>query len=398
MTERLALNTLTTFAGFVVQLLFSLIQLKILTNFIPKNQLGVYYFVSGISLIAANIAIAGFQPVFVRFIPHYEEQKEARKLSALLGIAITSYWLLGGMFLFALELVIKEVRTTFAMRAMLLFGFMQLLNLAIQGRRKMFYFALFPGLFAAGFNASLWTLRHYLNPPMVFLLMALWAALISPFQLKATGIRPSWGKDTTSVFKEIRNFWKYAFANSLLYPIILYADRLVIWMIGTPADVADFSVAKRFSDTIRRGLHVFSHVAAPEISHEHTQGEGRTAQLYRLTYILFGGLMWIVTYLIGRWLINILASAAYVRAYRYLLLLVAGVFVSGFWETEAITAYSKGRMDRSLWIWLSWTVLYISLSIGLGKSAGILGVAIAYLVSAILVTMGVILWKIRRET
>ncbi len=390
--RRIAFNALVNYVAFVLQLGFSLIQLKILTNYMSSAELGLYFFSIGLSLIATSIAIAGFQPVFIRFIPLYEARGEADSVARLLGLAILTYFALGTAFLVGLELIVPQIRLTMAMRAVLLFSFMQLLNFAIQGMRKMIHFALFPIAFSAGFNLSLYLLRHNLTPSLVFFLLAAWAAIIIPMQLKVIGVRPRFDR-LKEIFNSIVDFWKYAFANALLYPLILYADRIIIWQLGRPSDVAIFSIAKKFSDVGRRGLHVMTHVAAPEISHEHVMGKRSIAKLYQVAFVILGFLMVIVTVLMGKWLIVTFSSPEYESSYRYLIVLVIGVAVAGYWETEAITAYSMGRMDISLKIWVSWTVLYLGLAYCIGKFMGVMGVAIAYTTASFLVTGAVLIRK-----
>lgn len=386
MRNRLIVNTIVTYSGFAFQLLLNIIQLKILTNFMPKTQLGTYFYAIGISLTAMAIAMTGFQPIFTRFIPLYEARDERDKIGRLIGLSVATYWLLGGISVILLEKFVPQIGLYRAARAVFIFGFLQLLNFALQGERKMVFFSLFPSVFSLGFSGSLWFLRAYLTPDLTFLLLGFWAAIVIPFQLLAMDVSPSF-RGLRSIFKEIVPFWRYAFANAILYPLILYADRVIIWKFGTPASVAEFTVAKKFSDAIRRTLHVLSHVAAPEISYDQAKNRRlHTARLYKMGFIGLGALLTVIVVIWGKPLLALFSSSNYVGAYRYLVLLTLGVLFGGYWETTAITAYSQGKMNISLLIWISWTALYFSIAIVLTMLRGTIGTAIGYMVSSLLVS------------
>ncbi len=396
MNKRIFVNTLINYLSFGVQLIFNILQLKILTNYLGKTELGTYFYAMGISLAATSVAIAGFQPVLTRFIPVYEAENKKVEIQKLFGLAILVYFSLSSIFAVVLEIAVPQVHATSSSRATMLFGLMLLLNFVLQGERKLKFFSLFPATVAAGFTFSLWFLRNSLYPGLIFLLFALWATLVIPFQMLAIGIQPQF-RGIKGTVKSIWGFWKFAFGNSLLYPVILYADRVIIWKFADPASVAEFTVAKKFADAVRRTLHVLSHVAAPEMSYDHARKQGNTAKIYRYGFMGLGFLLTLFMIASGKYMLLIFSNSSYINAYRYLVILTVGVFVGGYWETWAITAYSRGQMNLSLLIWASWSLLYFSVASLLTYLWGTTGTAMGYLLVSLAVSSFLLLKSRHRK-
>ena len=383
--KRIARNTLVTYFGFGIQVLMALFQVKILTNWLSKATLGAYFYAFGLSLFAMGIAMAGSQAVCTRFIPYFEANGRRDDAEGLLGALTAIYFILGVLGIILLETFVPEVKRFGAARAALILGYMQVLSFALQGQRKMVAFAVIPTTFTVVHNLTIFLLRRSLEPQVIFVSMALWATLGIVVEMAVMGLNVSLRK-STSVFGEIFHFWMFSFANGLLYPILMYADRAIMWGFTSPSEVALFSVAKKASEAIRRTLHVLSHVAAPEISYDSVLGDGAVAKIYWKSYILMSLLLAALAIAFGKKIIVILATKAYLPSYKYLVLLVLAVVISSPWESAAIVEYSKGRMNRSFGLWATWSAIYLLLAVVLASKIGGIGVALAYISASALLT------------
>ncbi|MEO0276206.1 MAG: hypothetical protein ABIM60_05465, partial [candidate division WOR-3 bacterium] len=85
-------NLFFLITSYFLNLLLNFFILKILTNFLNPEKVGVYFTYLGGSLILSQTLIMGLPFVFTRFIPYWEEKKEDEKIYSLINFFTIFYF------------------------------------------------------------------------------------------------------------------------------------------------------------------------------------------------------------------------------------------------------------------------------------------------------------------
>ena len=368
-------NTLLLYLTRFIEVLATLIQIKILTLFLPKLVVGRIFFIIGIASFIATISQAGFSFVFVRYVPKFNQRENLTLfnfsmliyftglfLSLLLGITVyrsLSFWVMFiGIYIFSVlpligSFLIGSSRIKFlfwltALRSfvLILFIYLERNALTITNLGLIFMLAGITVLF--GF---------YLVFPIIFDLYSLRLILI-----------------------DVKEFWKFAFLDQIFQPIFMYLYRIITPLVLNYEALASFTISRRIDNFSRRIFQVPLDVVSPEISVRDSRKDEIIPVLVELKkiYVIFSTAFFLGYVAFGKLLIILISTSSYLDAFRALLILGIGLVISSNYSVDATFLRSIGEMRAYFIHNFIWMVIFIVSFVILGRFYGLSGLAAAY--------------------
>ncbi len=409
MKGRLLRNTLSLYIQLTGNFILAFVQMKILTTYLTKREVGTFYGAQALGLILSGIAQFGFPMVFARFFPKYQAERREERIKDLFFLATIVYW---GIVLFELPIItlLKVLINVTPLREVMLlafftysiYGYLILTGRAYTGLRKMHLTALFTLATLITFNVVLFKTRKSLTVHSVLLTLLL---VTLPFLLIAIIILkpiPQKLTDIKTTAKEIKSYGTYSFLVSLLSPFFMYLDRFLV-AIFLPLDMAAlFQIARRIELAVRQAFSVPLNVLAPEFSYlwetdtdkdqKHLKGFSSFSRIYHLMAALAFTLMMFL----GKPFIRLISTREYLSAYPYMLTLLFGTLIASLFVPYMLMARSSGRMRSYFFGDLVFVVSYLILVIMLVKPFGLWGFVASWLLSY-LITLVFVFKAIRGE-
>ena len=368
-------NTLLLYSTRFVEVLATLIQIKIITLFLPKLVVGKIFFIIGIASFIATVSQAGFSFVFVRYVPKFSKRENLTLfnfsmlvyftglfLSLLIGITLyhsLSFWVMfTGIYVFsALPLIgsyligsskIKFLFWLTLLRSIVLITLIYLERQALTVSNLGIIFMLAGAAVLFGF---------YFVFPATFDLLSL-----------------------RSILLEIKGFWKYAFLDQIFQPIFMYLYRIITPLVMNYEALASFTISKRIDNFSRRVFQVPLDVVSPEISLRDSRKDEIIPVLVELKkiYVIFSTAFFLGYVVFGKLLIILISTSSYLDAFRALLILGVGLVISSTYSVDATFLRSIGEMKAYFIHNFIWMVVFIVSFVILGKYYGLSGLAAAY--------------------
>jgi len=368
--KRLLRNTIASYAQFGGNFVLAFVQMKILTSFLTREEVGAFYGAAAYGLILSGLAQFGFPTVFARYFPKYEAQGEAHKIKGLFMIATFIYWAIA-LVEFPISLLIKDLIAVgplknviiIAFLAYILFGYLTLIATAFTGLRKMHLTALFTLSTLITFNLGLFLFRKRLSVELA--LMTLMFSTLPFIIISFLTLRPFPAK-TGGIIGEIRSYGTYSFLVSLLSPFFSYLDRFLVALFLPLGDAALFQIARRMELAVRQALAVPLNVLAPEFSYLWESrgglvGKGKKGfELFARTYFVAGLLSFLLLVILGKPLILLTTTREYLASYPYLVFLLIGAIIACLYAPYTLLASSSGKMKLYFFSDLVFVLTYVS--------------------------------------
>ena len=387
-------NTFYLYLSLLGTMVFGFIQLKILTAFLGKEEVGLFFAASGISLLLTTLSQLGFPLVYARFVPKYEAEDKKGKGKRLLAFSLSTYTMLSLPFWLVILVLSLFFRGEGLLRALLyaypayfLYSLLGLLLSYFVGERRMHLTALYNLTALFLFNLLLFLLRHHLTVKLVFI--ALFGVSLPMVAVVIAAARPSF-KSLKEIRREIQPFWSFAILGSFLTPLFMYIDRALIPAFLPLSALAVFSVARRIETSARRMLGVPLSSIAPEVSYYWERGgelrEGFRSsfrafvKIYLYLVVLFVSLL----ILLSKPLILLISSREYLSAHVYLAILLVGGTPAALYTPYTMVARSLGRMDLFFAGDLIWIVTFGVSFVPLVHLLGLTGVALSFAIAHII--------------
>lgn len=376
--------------SYFFTLLLNFFILKILTNFLDPEKVGIYFTYLGGFLIFSQILIMGLPFVFTRFIPYWEEKKEDEKIYSLINFFIIFYFSLLLFLIFVInffkfetkKLVILSILTTF------LLSFLSIQTSIFNSFRKMEYSFIVNFSYLFLFFLSLFLFRKKLTVERIFILQFfsliitsfLGLFLFSPFKKLDF-------KKFKNVFKEIKNFWKISFLLHFLSPFFDYLDRVIIAFFSGFTDVSLFTSMKKIIQPVRQVLNYPEEAMAPEISAKIENFEKIFIPFNILRKILsILSLHFFFLFIIfGKKIIILVTNSFYIKAYPVLLILLFRIFINVLYSPYLLLYRCYGNITHFFYSDLFWVISFLTLSYPAVKYFGIVGISLLYVFSTFLV-------------
>ncbi len=409
---RIVKNTTAVGLAFLCNTVLTFVQIKLLTAFMAKSQLGEYSTTMAIGALVSVFAQLGLPMVVVRFVAKYDALGDHRRLSQLLWlawgvvvacgaavVALESQWIppvLARLYDVPPQVVNVVLATCVfvatALRSVTYAGF--------DGLRRMFFPAVFENVNIAVVTAGIAMMQESATVPRILALAALsggavWLVAAATWQRitsrRVQGQSPSPG----GLVRDIAPFWSGAALNNLVGICFGYADKVLISLFLAFEVVSVFYVAERLTFLMKRLLALPLQVASPEMTrrwelgkHQELAGEFRLLLKMQLFFAVGAAAVAIG---LAESAVLLVARDAYLEAARLLRILSVSVVLMALYAP--VTTLMRA-IDRIHWALVS-DVIWIVIYVGGGALAvprwGLLGIAAAQL-AASLVTFGYNFW------
>ena len=398
--SRFVSNTVALVLQTVVATLLTLVQIKLLANYLSKDDFGLFASLRGLSLLLATLAANGLPQLLIRFIPVYETRKDRRQ-AVRLGVSCVA----GSTLLLAAVVVIVQLLKvrTFAfvppetlspgfylwfyattlgvMLKLILYG-------GLNGLRRLATQVAIETLSLAGILAWIVFARESLTIPGLFRILGVvnLAASAAALPLFFGGLVQSTSGDAPAGREPAKGYLGYlwwAAGLSLVALAFSDVDRYLLAQVISLEMLALFHIGARIARLANRVLGVANLAFQPEVTRLDTEGrEDRVVQSTMIflkfnTTIAF--LMAAVIVVFARGIIVIVASRDYLGAELLLIVLAASLPLSTM--TAPITSVMKAidQVREALLCDLAWAAAYIVLMFTLAPVVGIVGVGLAQL-------------------
>jgi O-antigen/teichoic acid export membrane protein len=418
--SRFVPNTVALVVQTVAATLLTLLQVKLLANYLSKETFGLFASMRGLSLLLATLAAHGLPQLLVRFIPVHESRRErAAALRLVAGGALLSLAGLAAAVAVtqAFERPVFRFVPPGTLTTGLLFWFYAttlgvMLKLVLYGglnglRRlasqvmieTLSLLAVLAWLFAARHDLTLASLFRILGVVNLAAVAAGYAVLFGGLG-KAVGARaPTGGADgggsgkqtdfsqgetrpNASTYRpEYTSYLLWAAGLSLVAIAFSDADRYLLAQILSLELLAAFHVGARVGRLANRLLGVANLAFQPEVTRLDTEGRRtRVAESTRI-FLKFNTILsvWMAAALIvfAREVIVVVASAEYAAAVPLLVLFALSLPLSTM--TAPLTSVMKAvdQVRGALWCDLGWALCYVGLILALASPLGLNGVGIA---------------------
>ncbi len=413
-TSRFVPNTVALVIQTVVATLITLLQIKILANYLPKETFGLFVSFRGFSLLLATLAANGIPLLLVRFIPAHEANNTRREA---LRLAVASVFT-ATVLLVAVSLVAEIFRSwtwrfagpsqpTFGlyfwfyattlgvMLKMIVYG-------GLNGLRRLTTQVLLEIVSLTAVLAAIVFFRHELTLRLLFEILgsvhvvtaAVALAVFFVFLGEQTGgadgdrgRREGDARARDGLRRRYMTYYGGAVGLSLVALAFTDVDRYLLAQVISLEMLALFHVSARISRLANRVLGVANLAFQPEVTR--LDAEGREASVVRPAWIFLkfnttiAVLMTMGIVLFAREIITVVASARYVDAAPLLIILAVSLPLTTM--TAPVTTVMKARdqVRGALVCDMSWTVIYVLLIFVLGPRIGLIGVGCAQLIACL---------------
>ena len=404
--SRFVSNTVALVFQTVAATLLTLLQIKLLSNFLSKETFGLLASLRGFSLLLATLAAHGLPWLLVRFIPVHEsrrERGEALRLAAgcvivsLAGLVVVvaaahavGRWAFGFV---PAETLTEDlylwfyVTTLGVMLKLVLYG-------GLNGLRQLAAQVLLETLSLLAVLVWIVVDRRELTLPLVFRILGVvnLATVGVGFPLFFAGLKGatrSGSADRTGAGAGYRNgYTSYlGWAAGLSFVALAFsdADRYLLAQVLTLELLAAFHIGARVGHLANRLLGVANLAFQPEITRLDAEGrDGRVVQSTRIFFkfnSVFAVLMTALVIVFARDMVVIVSSEAYTAAVPLLVILAFSLPLTTM--TAPVTTVMKAldQVRGALMCDVAWVVCYVGLIFVLAPPFGLIGVGCAQLVA-----------------
>jgi O-antigen/teichoic acid export membrane protein len=412
---RLVRNTFFLYLAFFTNLLLNFIQLKILSACLPLKNLGVFFTVTAFGEIISLALLLGLPLVFSRYLPKFEAEGNTNKIAGLALFAYCAYILLSlvvsiPIFVLGYRLGYAIYRDpavarylAFGVGLQLVSGIVVLTIAGFNGLRKMGSSAILGILYLLLQTVGIFLLRHQLNVGTILriYLGSLLITTVAALLLFARGLR-ALPLLSRALIRELLPYWRYAVVLGLLAPLFSYLDRLLVGYFLGMASVSLFVVAVKITSLARTILGTPLEAVIPEISYFHEKGEsavlGRDlTMVIKLLFFLACGLTTFLS--VGsRWLILLIATPEYLKVVVPFLIIVAGLPLIAAYAAIPAAMRAVGKISLYLFSDLIYLGCYFTFIFIFIKPFGLVGVALAQLLSLVVVLVFTFVYTAPRHT
>jgi len=375
-------NMIAFYSAYALNFIANFVLLKILTNFVPQDTLGRFFFVTNAGLFLSSIALLGFPLTIQRFVPIYNRENLREKALTIIHIPALFHLSVGVIssliyFIFrgrveALLFFSSFILSTMSIYQTALISEMRIVEYAFSSFPRILLVVILTLLAKNRLDLSTLSAIHFsVNSAFFLLLFTLFPLRFVPWK---------------EVFSEIKSYLSYSSLTQLLSPFFLYVDSVLIPVYLPFRELSLFQVARKLDFGARQTLEVPLQLTAPLISFKRTDEilTQSFAQKYRAfrTFYFYLSLFWFLLFqFAGKFIIVFITSKNYLQSYPYLMLLTFSLLVSSIYAPDAMFARSIGNIK----LFFLKDIVYISTLIiaffFLTPKLGLLGVSLSFLVA-----------------
>lgn len=409
-------NTFFLYLSFFLSSILGLLQLKILSLYIPPQELGKFFTLSAFGQLVSGIFVIGIPYVLIRYLPKFHSIGDKNKLASLFFFTSSCYfiitlvvYILFAAFGYKLGALIYKDATigayfSFSYIVFSMVTYFTLIFTAFNGFRKMHYSAGLNLLYLLVLTIMIIVMRDYLSPKLlleIYLFSALTAIIIGLALLfREFKCVPLF--TPLSSLKEIFPYWRYAIFLGLLVPIACYLDKLIIGYFLGMQFVAMFAIADKINSYARRLLDIPLEAVSPEISYFWERGEkgllGQKLELLIKLLFVLSVIFVIIILAGGKLILRTLATQAYFDAFSVLCFFGISIVLSALYSPVVTAMRATGKIVFHVVSAVIWICVYLVFILIFIQKFKIAGVGAAYLMATFCTLVFNIGWVSRQHT
>ncbi|MDD4858062.1 MAG: lipopolysaccharide biosynthesis protein, partial [Candidatus Krumholzibacteria bacterium] len=416
--SKVAENTIFLTVSGAASLVFTLLQLAILSRCLSGSDFGLFVTLRGFSLLLGAVILLGLPQVCIRFLPTFEARNDPRKTIIVFAVSTVVVAGLGVALYYTSDLWVRimpaGLRGLISSHELIVWLALSSVTLAL----KMLLYGAFNGLREMRMQmllelAYLATLTAYMVVERRRLSVELLFAAICVFNLAAfiTGIpifvrqalrlvSPARAGVEGVVVPNLFTYWAGSICLSIVALAFTDVDRFVMSSVLPMAAISIFHVASRVDVLLKRFLGLPIIASQPEITRVYE--EGRWADIAGRIGLFTKGLVAAALFcaalfaVIGRDVIVVLSGKGYVDSYRILLILLPTVPLAAVTAPLTATMRSLHFMKWAVLCDFLWMAAYFGTFFIFASFMGVEGVAVAQLLASV-IQMAAAIMISRRE-
>ncbi len=416
--SRFVANTVALVTQTVFATLLTLLQIKLLSNFLSRETFGLFASLRGFSLLLAMISAGGIPQLLVRFIPVHEsnrERREALRLAAAGVVAATALLALVAILVHVLHNWTFRFVPAGVLEGGLYFWFYAatlgvMLKLVLygglNGLRRLTVQVVIETLSLLAVLVWILAERNALTLPGLFRILgvvhlaAVGVGLPLFFLSLRNAVPPKAGTENamgtgdvraTAGMEDVAPAWRHRYLSYLVWAAGLSlvalaftdVDRYLLAQVISLELLALFHIGARISRLANRLLGVANLAFQPEITR--LGAEGREERVVHSTRIFLkfnsavAVLIAVLLVVFAREIIILVSSDGYIDAVPLLIILAVSFPLTTM--TAPITSVMKAldQVREALLCDLIWAVSYVVLILVLAPPFGLVGVGAAHL-------------------
>jgi O-antigen/teichoic acid export membrane protein len=406
--SRFVSNTVALVFQTVAATLLTLLQIKLLAAYLPKETFGLFASLRGLSLLLATLAAHGLPQLLVRFIPVHESRGEGRRAARLAAVSLG--WSCAGLVVacavatavgswafrfvpapeLTADLYVWFYATTLGVMLKLVIygGLNGLRRLAAQVMLEtLSLLAVLVWFFIDRDRLSLTHLFKILGVVNLLTVVLALPVLFGPLRRTPTPESGAGAAPDRDYGAEYKSYLGWAVGLSLVAVAFSDADRYLLAQVLSLELLAAFHIGARVGRLANRLLGVANLAFQPEVTRLDTEGrETRVVQSTRI-FLKFNSIFAVsmAAFLVvfARELIILVSSESYVSAVPLLVILALSLPLTTM--TAPVTSVMKAldQVRGALWCDLAWAVCYVGLVLALTPPFGLIGVGVAQLAACV---------------
>lgn len=412
--SRIAENTVALAVAGALQMIFTLVQLGVLSRYLGSERFGLYVALRGFSLLLTTIILVGLPQVLIRYIPSFQRRGRRGSAAAWFFIFSSVVILLGTVLLFTGprwsglmpdNLSVPGDTLRWMILASIALGLKLVLYGGFSGLREMRTQMIFELAFQVVFTALVLLWRDRLDVTLLFMALFVfntlaWSAGIPSYLVLLRRNIPAEKESSAGgiVLPSPAGYWGSALALSYAALAFSDVDRFVMSSLIPVAAISIYHVASRINQLIKRFLGFPVIALQPELTRIYEEGRwddlSERIGLFTKASVTAALAIAAVAAATGGVMITLISGPDYPGAYRLLLVLLPTVPIAAF--VAPLTAAMKGLhyMKWAVVCDLSWMVVYFAGLFVIVPYAGLIGTATAQLAaSTVQCTSAVLLAK-----
>lgn len=412
-------NTVSLSVSGAGGLVFTLVQLSILSRFLEGESFGVFVALRGFSILLGTLILLGLPQVIIRFFPSYQTRGSRGRALGLFFFSTGVVAVLGLLlYLGAGRLVsfvpsgirslsfFRQALPWLALASCALAAKMLLYG-GFNGLREMRMQMILELLYLSMLTVFIFAERNVLD--VVLLFKAIFIFNASVFVIGLPGfivfarrlIRESEGAGYEGlVLPSLLPYWFGSLLMSLVALAFSDVDRFVMSSVLPVAAVSIFHIASRVNLLIRRFLGIPLLAAQPEITRVYEEGRGGglkgDIRLFTKSALIASLFVSGLVAVVGRDVITLLSGREYADAYPILLVLLPTVPIAAVAGPLLAAMRSLHYMRWAVLCDFVWMVAYFGSFFLLVSFLGVTGMAVAQIVAGLVQMASAVLLS-RRE-
>ncbi len=416
--SKIAGNSASLALSGAAGMVFTLVQLSILSRALDGEMFGAYVALRGFSLLLATVILVGLPQVIVRFLPSFQSRGEVSRAIRLFiysSLVVLCLGLLVFLFIGRIGSLIPDASPVLVTDRILLWMAVSSLAIALKlilyggfnGLREMRFQMAFEVCYLGALTGLIFSFRDSLSIAALFRMISFLnlAVYVAGAPVLIGYMNRVIGKagpiDSPAVLQP--GFLSYT-GYSILLSFVALAftdfDRFVMSSVLPFSAISVFHIASRICSLIKRFLGFPVVALQPEVTRIYEEGRwdqlsGKIALFTKVT-VLASIFFSVLAAVSGREIILLLSGDRYAEAYPVMLVLLTGIPIAAF-VAPALSAM-KG-LDHIRWVALCdfvWMAVYFGTFFLFVGKWGIIGMAMAQVLASV-VQMSVAVAVSRKE-